>query len=117
MVKTIILNIQKTVQYDKLLDIYILPTLIQLTYILCSIQHCITTVLKWIFDRNLLFVQPLNSKDIDNCCNDKNKKARNCCEKVWKTGRLFPTYKIMFLFINEHTGIRLDLKTIQIFVN
>ena len=64
---------KETYDYDPLIDIYLFPTLIQLTGVIGGIQNCIKIVSKWIFDRNIPFELPLNFEELDNCCTDQYK--------------------------------------------
>ena len=53
--------------YYSLLDISPLTKLIQLTYFLGGIQHCVTVFGKWIFDSNIPFSLPINCDDMEYC--------------------------------------------------
>ena len=45
--------------YDPLIDISTFTTLIQLTEFLGSIQHCVTSVGKWLFESSIPFSLPI----------------------------------------------------------
>ena len=51
--------------YDPLLDIFSFSALIQLTYSLGGIQHCVTVVDKWIFNGNINFALHINFDNLD----------------------------------------------------
>ena len=53
--------------YDPLFDISTFPTLLQLAGFFGGIQHCVTIVGKFIFDRNIPFALPFTHDNLD-CC-------------------------------------------------
>ena len=55
-----------------------------MTNFIGSIQNFDTVVIKWIFDRNIMFVVPLTHDDMDySCTNDDKTKVMNGYKKYW----------------------------------
>ena len=79
--------------YDPLLDISPYPKLIQLKYFLGGIHHCVTVVVKWVFESNFSFVLSLTKDHVDYCCiNDNKAKIMNGYKVVLKSIRFFTKY-------------------------
>ena len=74
-----------------MLGIFPFPTLIQFTVFLVGIQHCVTIVGKWVFDRNITFVLYLNFGVIEKIyANYCESKGGNGNKEVLKHIRFSP---------------------------